>query len=62
MVFPRSGKMAGVQKRYINELKKKSELLEQLRSGAKKGTITLLFAARDIEHDNAAVLKELIEH
>ncbi len=27
----------------------------------KKGTITLLFAAKDSEHANAAVLKELID-
>jgi uncharacterized protein YeaO (DUF488 family) len=49
------------KKRYINELKKNSELLERLRAEAKKGTLTLLFAAKDIEHDNAVVLKELIE-
>ena len=49
------------KKRYITELKKKSGLMEQMRAEAKKGTITLLFAAGDIEHDNAVVLKELIE-
>ena len=49
------------KKRYINELKKKSELVERLRTEAKKGTVTLLFAAKDVEHDNAVVLKELIE-
>lgn len=49
------------KKRYINELKKKSELVERLRTEAQKGTITLLFAAKDVEHDNAVVLKELIE-
>jgi uncharacterized protein YeaO (DUF488 family) len=54
-------KWSEFKKRYINELKRKSELIERLRSEAKEGTITLLFAARDIEHDNAAVLKELIE-
>ena len=49
------------KKRYINELKKKNELVEKLRTEAAKRTITLLFAARDIEHDNAVVLRELIE-
>ena len=49
------------KKRYIDELKKKSELMERLRAEAKKGTVTLLFAAKDVEHDNAVVLKELIE-
>jgi len=49
------------KKKYISELKKKSGLVEKLRAEAKKGTITLLFAAKDVEHDNAVVLKELIE-
>ena len=49
------------KKRYINELKKKSELVERLRAEAKKETVTLLFAAKDVEHDNAMVLKEFIE-
>jgi len=49
------------KKKYINELRKKSELVERLRVEAKKGTVTLLFAAKDVEHDNAVVLKELIE-
>jgi len=49
------------KRRYINELKNKSELVERLRAEAKKGTVTLLFAAKDVEHDNAVVLKELIE-
>jgi len=50
------------KRRYLNELKKKSELVEKLRAEAKKGTVTLLFAAKDIEHDNAVVLKEVIDH
>jgi uncharacterized protein YeaO (DUF488 family) len=49
------------KRRYIDELKGKRELLERLRAESKKGTITLLFAARDKEHNNAAVLKEVIE-
>ena len=49
------------RKRYINELKSKSDLVERLRSEATEGTITLLFAAKDPEHANAVVLKEVIE-
>jgi uncharacterized protein YeaO (DUF488 family) len=48
------------KKRYRNELKDKSELIENLRKQAKKGNITLLFSAKDIEHNNAVVLKEEI--
>lgn len=47
--------------RYKREIKKKSELIERLRGEGKKGTITLLFSAKDTEHNNAVVLKELIE-
>lgn len=49
------------QSRYKKELQAKAELLAKLRAEAKKGTITLLFAARDTEHNNAVVLKEMLE-
>ncbi len=48
--------------RYKEELKNKSELIDKLKREAKNGKITILFAARDIEHNNAVVLKEIIEH
>jgi uncharacterized protein YeaO (DUF488 family) len=48
------------KKRYRNELKDKSELIENLRKQAKKGNVTLLFSAKYIEHNNAVVLKEVI--
>lgn len=47
--------------RYQQELEQKQELLEQLHNQAKDGTITLLFAARDTEHNNAVMLKKLLE-
>jgi len=50
------------RKKYAGELAAKSELVEGLRAEARKGTITLLFAAKDAAHNNAVVLKELIEH
>ncbi|MFN3480078.1 MAG: DUF488 domain-containing protein, partial [Thermodesulfovibrionales bacterium] len=49
------------RKRYKKELEGKGELLERLRGEAKKGSITILFAAKDKEHNNAVVLKEVIE-
>lgn len=48
------------KRRYEQELKTKSEVLELLRKEATKGTVTLLFSAHDPEHNNAVVLKELI--
>ena len=50
------------EKRYAAELKKKSALVERLKTEAKKGTITLLYASKEARYNNAAVLKELIEH
>ena len=47
--------------RYRQELKPHGELLERLRSEARKGTVTLLFAAKDVEHNNAVVLKEMLD-
>lgn len=47
--------------RYKKELKSKSEITEKLRKEGRRGKITLLFSAKDIEHNNAVVLKEVIE-
>jgi len=49
------------QKRYAKELKNRHERIEQLAQEARKRTVTLLFGARDIEHNNAVALKEYIE-
>ncbi len=48
--------------RYIRELRTKQELVKQLRREAKEGTVTLVFAAKDCEHANAVVLKEVLSH
>ena len=48
------------RKRYISELKKNPELISKLRALARKGRLTLLFAAKDDAHNNAVVLRELI--
>jgi uncharacterized protein YeaO (DUF488 family) len=48
--------------RYIRELRTKPELVRQLRQEAKEGTVTLVFAAKDYDHANAVVLKEVLSH
>lgn len=48
------------KKRYREELKGQSNLIEILINRAKKENITLIFSARDTEHNNAVVLSELI--
>ncbi|MFO0753764.1 MAG: DUF488 domain-containing protein [Thermodesulfovibrionales bacterium] len=49
------------KKRYLQELKEKTEIMERLRKEAGKEVITLLFSARDSEHNNAVALKEAVE-
>ena len=52
-------KWPNFQKKYRTELKKKTELLAELRKMEKEhGTVTLLFGARDEEHNQAIVLGE----
>ena len=48
------------KKRYVKELEKKSELLEKIKKEAKKEAVTLLFSAKDTEHNNATALKEIL--
>ena len=50
------------QRKYQLELKKKSEPLAELRKLEKEhGTLTLLFGARDEEHNQAIVLAESLK-
>jgi uncharacterized protein YeaO (DUF488 family) len=50
------------QKRYHAELKGKKELLAELKSIEKEhGTLTLLFGAKDTEHNQAVVLAEVLK-
>jgi uncharacterized protein YeaO (DUF488 family) len=44
--------------RYLQELESQRPLLEELAQMAAKGTVTLLYAAHDEEHNNAVVLRE----
>jgi len=46
--------------RYTAELKDKTELLGELRAIAAKGPLTLVFAARDEQHNDAVVLRDLL--
>jgi uncharacterized protein YeaO (DUF488 family) len=46
--------------RYRDELAAQSERLEELRRAAASGPLTILYAARDREHNNAVVLSELL--
>ena len=49
------------QVRYRKELREKRAYLEELRSEGRKRTVTLVYGARDQEHNEAAVLKRVLE-
>ena len=50
------------KKRYKEELKEKTELIEEIKKiEIEHGTVTLLFSAKDAEHNNAVVLLEFIK-
>jgi len=49
------------RRRYRIELEAHRPLLENLGREASQGAVTLVFATRDEEHSNAAVLRELAE-
>ena len=48
------------QTRYRRELASHVDSLDELRRRAASGTVTILYAARDQEHNNAVVLVELL--
>jgi uncharacterized protein YeaO (DUF488 family) len=47
--------------RYTAELEAQADKLEELRRRAREGTLTLVYGARDTEHNDAVVLSELLE-
>ncbi len=49
------------KKRYTKELESKEELLNKLKSEAKRGRITLLYSAKDTEHNNAVALAAFLK-
>ncbi len=49
------------QKRYRAELRAHQATLTPLMAAAHRGNVTLLYSARDQEHNNAVVLKSYIE-
>jgi uncharacterized protein YeaO (DUF488 family) len=49
------------QTRYAAELEDRPEALCLLREKAREGTVTLVYAARDEEHNGARALKQVLE-
>ena len=49
------------KKRYAQELQGHEDMVEDLSSRCRKGTVTLIYGARDTEHNNAVVLRDYLE-
>lgn len=49
------------KRRYSQELAAQPDLVAELRTKAKAGRVTLIYAKRDDTHNNAAALKEYLE-
>ena len=48
------------RKKYLQELKENKEQISIIKEHLKKETVTLVYAARDEEHNEAQVLEELL--
>ena len=55
-------KWRGFQKKYCLELAENKVQLDTLKDCIKKGTVTLVYGARDQELNEALVLREWLEH
>src|ERR1700756_208702 len=48
------------KRRYTEELRQHAAELDEIRALARKGTVTLLYGARDHLHNNAVVLRDVL--
>jgi uncharacterized protein YeaO (DUF488 family) len=54
------GRFEEFRRRYVEELRDRRPHLTALRRRAREGTVTLLYGARDEEHNDAVVLAEVL--
>jgi uncharacterized protein YeaO (DUF488 family) len=54
-------KWAEFRQRYVRELRENTQAVDQLRDHVHGGTVTLVYGAKDEEHNGAVVLKEYLE-
>jgi uncharacterized protein YeaO (DUF488 family) len=53
-------RFAEFSRRYREELRHRADRIEALRDRAARGPVTILYGARDEQHNNATVLAELL--
>lgn len=54
------GRFPEFRRRYLEELRARRPLLAELRQRARDGTLTLVYAAKDTDHNDAVVLAEVL--
>ncbi len=54
------GRWEEFRRRYLDELSSRGDVLRPLREAASRGTVTLVYATREPEHNQAVVLRELL--
>ena len=54
------GRFEEFRRRYIEELRSQRPGLKELRRWARTGTLTLVYAARDTEHNDAVILAQVL--
>lgn len=50
------------QKRYAQELEDKQDLIDEIKEKAKNENVTFLFGSKEMEHNNAVALLNIIHH
>jgi uncharacterized protein YeaO (DUF488 family) len=55
------GRWVEFRRRYFAELDSRGAVWQPLRDAARQGKVTLVYSARDTEHNNAVVLKDYLE-
>jgi len=53
-------KWRAFRSRYFRELEAQSDAVSRLRKEARAGSVTLVYGARDTEHNNAVALREFL--
>jgi uncharacterized protein YeaO (DUF488 family) len=54
-------KWGAFKARYFRELDEQSEAVERLLARGRAGTVTLVFGAKDVDHNDAVALKEYLD-
>ncbi len=55
------GKWSEFRRQYVRELEHRSDVWRPLLAHARRGRVTLVYSARDTEHNNAVVLKDFLD-